>query len=135
MATPPILPATLAGSMAENTKLSYEDAVLTILAREFSSTDIKETEAKIKRKLRAKNIGKYDQQQVNRLRRLKDALQTEISKCHKSKYYSKLAGEFANMKDFDTLRITEDFAAAFPEVPKQSIHSFVEYFIYLHYIR
>jgi len=122
--------------MAETTKpTTYEDAVLTIMAREFSSTDIKETEAKIKRKLRAKKIGEYDHQRVDRLRRLKDAVETEISKCHESNYYSKLAGEFADMKDFDTLRMTEDLAAAFPEVPKQSIHEFVEYFIYLHYIR
>ena len=122
--------------MAETTNLTaYEDAVLTILAREFSITDTKETEAKIKRKLRAKKIGKYDQQRVSRLRHLKDAVQTEVSKCRKSKYYSESAGEFADMKDFDTLRMTEDFAAVFPEVAKQSIHEFVEYFIYLHYIR
>jgi len=121
--------------MAETIKLTaYEDAVLTILAREFSS-DIKETETKIKRKLSAKKLGKYDQPRVNRLRRLKDAVQTEVKKCDKSKYYSKLAGEFADMKDFETLRMTEDFATTFPEVPKQSIRSFVEYFIYLHYIR
>ena len=122
--------------MGETRKLTaYDDAVLTNLAREFSCTDIEETEAKIKRKLRAKKLGKYDQQRVNRLRRLKDAVQTEVLKCDKSKYYSKLAGEFAAMKDFDTLRMTDDFATAFPEVPKQSIHEFVEYFIYLHYIR
>ena len=114
---------------------NYEDAVLTILAWEFSSTDMKESEAKIKRKLRAKKIGKYDEQRVNRLRRLNDAVKTEVRKGRKSKYYSKLAGEFADMKDFDTLRMIEDFAAAFPEVPKQSIHEFVEYVIYLHYIR
>ena len=122
--------------MARTTKqTSYEDAVLAILAWEFSFTDIKESEAKIKRKLRAKNIGKYDHDRVDRLRQLKDVVQAEISKIRKSKYYSRSAGEFANMKDFDTLRMTEDFAAAFPEVPKQSIHEFVEYFIYLHYIR
>ena len=122
--------------MVETTNLSaYEDAVLTILAREFSLTEIKETEAKIKRKLRVKKLGKYDQQRVNRLRSLKDAVQTEISKRHKSKYYSKLAGEFSNMKDFDTPRMIEDLGAAFPEVPKQSIRPFVEYFIYLHYLR
>ena len=122
--------------MAESTKpTAYEDAVLTILAREFSHTEIKETEAKIKRKLRDKKIGKYDQQRVNRLRLLKAAVQTEIRKGHQSEYFSKFAGEFANMKDFDTPRMTEDFAAAFPEVPKQSIREFVEYFIYLHYIR
>src|SRR4029453_10302832 len=122
--------------MAETRKLTaYDDAVLTNLAWEFSFTDIKETEAKIKRKLRAKKLGKYDQQRVDRLRRLKDAVETEVKKCDKSKYYSKLAGEFADMKDFDTLRMAEDFVTVFPEVPKQSIHEFVEYFIYLHYIR
>lgn len=53
--------------MAETTKLTaYEDAVLTILAWEFSFTDIKATEAKIKSKLRAKKIGKYHHQRVNR---------------------------------------------------------------------
>ncbi len=122
--------------MAETTKLTaYEDAVLTILAREFSTTDIKETEAKIKRKLRSKKIGKYDQLRVSRLRRLKDAVQAEVSKYDESQYFSKSAGEFAHMEDFDTLRMTEDLAATFPDVSKQSIHEFVEYFIYLHYIR
>lgn len=122
--------------MAKTTKqTSYEDVVLGILAWEFSATDIKETEAKIKRKLKLKNIGKYDQQRVDRLRQLKDVVQIEVSKIRSSKYYSSSAGEFASMEDFDTLRMTEDFAAAFPEVPKQSIRQFVEYFIYLHYIR
>lgn len=122
--------------MGKTTKpTSYEDAVLGILAWEFSSTDIKETEAKIKRKLRTKNIGKYEQQRVDRLRHLKDVVQTEISKSQNSKYYSNSAGEFASMKDFDTKRMTDDLAAVFHEVPKQSIHDFVEYFIYLHYIR
>jgi len=122
--------------MDQSTKpTAYEDAVLAILAREFSLTEIKATEAKIKRKLREKKIGKYDEQRVNRLRLLKDAVQTEINKCHQSKYSSKQAGESASMKDFDTPRMTEDFAAAFPEVPKQSILEFVEYFLYLHYIR
>jgi len=86
--------------MGETRKLTaYDDAVLTNLAREFSCTDIEETEAKIKRKLRAKKLGKYDQQRVNRLRRLKDAVQTEVLKCDESKYYSKLAGEFADLHD------------------------------------
>src|SRR6187397_1974450 len=107
--------------MTQTRKLTYEDAVLTILAREFSSTETKETEAKIKRKLREKKLGKYDPQRVHRLRHLKDVVQTEVEKCVKSKYYSNFAGEFSDMKDFDTLRMTEDFAAAFPEVPKQSI--------------
>jgi len=75
--------------MVETGKLiAYDDAVLTNLAREFSATEIKETEAKIKRKLRAKKLGKYDQQRVNRLRSLKDAVQTEVKKCDKSKYFS-----------------------------------------------
>ena len=122
--------------MARTTKpTSYEDVVLGILAWEFSSTDIKETEAKVKRKLRSKNIGKYDQERVDRLRQLKDMVQIEVSKIPSSKYYSSSPGEFASMTDFDTLRMIEDFGAAFPEVPKQSIREFVEYFIYLHYIR
>ena len=114
---------------------NYEDAVLAVLAFEFPSTDKEITEAKIRRKLRLKKIGKYDQERVDRLRSLKDDLQIEIGKRNKSRYYLGSDGQFADLKDFDISRMTTDFVTAFPEVPKQSITEFVGYAIYLYYIR
>ena len=102
----------------------YEDAVLAILAWEFSSTDRRVTETKIRRKLSAKKIGKYDQVRVDLLRRLKDQVQSEIGKAHKSKCYSESSEQLADMTDFDTRQLTQDILASFPEVPKQSIQEF-----------
>jgi hypothetical protein len=113
----------------------YEDAVLAILAWEVSFTDRRVTETKIRRKLSAKKIGKYDQLRVDLLRSLKDQVQNEVGKAHKSKYYSKSTEEFADMKDFDTRQLTKDISASFPEVPKQSIQEFIKYAIYLYYLR
>jgi outer membrane receptor for ferric coprogen and ferric-rhodotorulic acid len=87
----------------------YEDAVLAILAWEFSATDHRVTETKIRRKLSAKKIGKYDQVRVELLRRLKDLIQSEVGNAHKSKYYSKSGEEFADMKDFATGQNDERF--------------------------
>jgi hypothetical protein len=131
-----MLLASLTKQMAEGKHATdYEDAVLAILAWEFSSTERRVTETKIRRKLSVKKIGKYDQMRVDLLRRLKDQVQNEVGKGHKSKYYSKSNEEFADMKDFDTSELTKDISASFPRVPKQSIQRFIKYGIYLYYLR
>ncbi len=113
----------------------YEEAVLWILVYEFPFDDKRETEAKIDRKLRAKKIGKYHQQRIDLLRRFKDDVQAEISKGRESKYCTNPHGEFADMKDFDRDRMSRELAAAFPAIHEQSISQFVEYAIYLYYLR
>ncbi len=113
----------------------YEETVLWILAYEFRFDDKRETEAKIDRKLRAKKIGKYHQQRIDLLRRFKDNVQAEISKGRESKYYTNPHGEFADMKDFDRDWMSHELAAAFPTIHEQSISQFVEYAIYLYYLR
>src|SRR4051794_20058412 len=80
----------------ESKETDYEDAVLSILAYEFSFTDRREIETKIKRKLRTKKFGKYDQQRIDLLRRFKDDVQTEVSRGPKSKYYTHSHGEFSD---------------------------------------
>ncbi len=113
----------------------YEEAVLSILAYEFPSDDKREAEAKIKRKLRSKKLGRYDQERIDLLRRFKEAVQTEISKWQKSKYYAASHGEFADMKDFDRGQMADEFAAEFPTIPRQTIARFVEFAVYLYYLR
>ena len=114
---------------------NYDDAVLGILAYEFSSDDTREAEVKIRRKLRAKKLGRYDRRRIDILRRLKDEVRAEVGKGPASKYYTRPRGEFADIRDFDRDRMARELAAAFPEVPRQSIIQFIEYAIYLYYLR
>ena len=113
----------------------YEEAVLSILAFEFSFDDKRETETKIKRKLRRKKLGPYDQERVDLLRRFKDEVQAEANKGWDSKYCTGSRGEFAEMKDWDIDTLKRDMAAAYPGIPRQSVDQFIEYGIYLYYIR
>lgn len=112
----------------------YDEMVLWVLAYEFSFTEKRETDAKIKRKLKAKKL-QYDQQRIDLLRRLKDDSQAEISKMHKSKYYIGSHGEFADMKDFDKELMMKEYAIKYPDISKQVISKFLEYAIYLYYLR
>ena len=114
---------------------NYEDAALSVLAYEFSFTDKRESETKIKRKLRAKKLGKYEQERIVLLRRFKDEVQMEISQWQKSKYYTRSHGEFADMKDYERERMAMDFAAAYPSIPERSIAQFIDFAIYLYYLR
>jgi hypothetical protein len=114
---------------------NYEDAALSVLAYEFSFTDQRESETKIKRKLRAKKLSKYEQERIDLLRRFKDEVQTEISLWQKSKYYTRSHGEFADMKDYDRERMAKDFAAAYPSIPERSIAQFIDFAVYLYYLR
>ena len=119
----------------ESKETDYEDAVLSTLAYEFSLTDRRETETKIKRKLRTKKFGKYDQHRVDLLRRFKDEVQTEVSRGQKSKYYTHPHSEFSDMRDFDKEALAKEMAAAFPDIPEPSISQFIDFAIYLYYLR
>ena len=55
-----------------NPESTYESEVLDVLAYEFGFSNRAEIEEKIKRKLREKNLGPYDQKRIDILRRFKD---------------------------------------------------------------
>jgi len=114
---------------------TYEDVVLWILAYEFSFDHKREAEAKIKRRLRDKKLGKYDQDRVDLLRRFKDELQVEIGRQQQSKYFTCLHGRFSDRADFDSERMRKDFEASYPSIPRRSIDRFIEFAIYLYYLR
>jgi len=119
----------------EAEEANYEDAALSALAYEFSFTDHRGSETKIKRKLRAKKLGKYEQERIDLLRRFKGEVQAEISRRQKSKYYTRSHGEFAGMKDFDRERMAKDFAAAYPSIPERSVARFIDFAVYIYYLR
>jgi len=113
----------------------YESEVLSVLAFEFPTSDLPESERKIKRRLRDKKLGAYDQGRIDVLRAFKDDLQQEISKFSKSKYYTHAHGEYANLKDWDLEQLTRDMLERHPGVPETVIGGFLPYAIYLYYLR
>lgn len=113
----------------------YDDAALSVLAYEFGSSDPGDSEKKIKRKLRDKKLGQYDEARIASLRSFRDAIRGEANLRQNSKYYTHSHGKYADIEDFDRSRMTEDYAKQFPGIPRATITSFVDFTIYLCYLR
>jgi hypothetical protein len=120
----------------------YDDTVLWILADEFPSTNKSKTEEKIRQKLTHKKLGDYDQERVDLLRRLKDAIQEEVKRDKASKYFTYPHGKkdakgqhYVDFEDFDRKRMADDYALRFPEIPKEVIGRFVEFAVFLYYLK
>jgi hypothetical protein len=121
---------------------TYEDVVLNVLAYEFDFSDKLESEKKIKRRLRDKKVGAYDQARIDLLRQFKNEVQTEVHRGSKSNYYTYPHGEpdgkgqlYVDMEDFDRVRMSRDYAAMFPDVPRPLVRSFVEFSVFIYYVK
>lgn len=121
-------------SMATNAP-TYEGEALSILAFEFSQSDHAESERKIKRRLRDKKLGSYDQARIDRIRAFKDDVQRELRKANRSAYYAGPHGNYADDHDWDFDRLKQHFVNLHPEVPETAIGRFLPYAIYLYYLR
>jgi hypothetical protein len=113
----------------------YEDAVLSILVYEFGADDRRKTDENIKRKLRRKKLGEFDEGRIGTLRSIKDEVQQEIGKGAKSEYFTGYHGTYSDMSDFDHQRMVGDLSAAFPAITPQAIKQFVAFAIYIYYLR
>ena len=119
----------------------YEDVALGVLVYEFDFDDPAEADRKIKRRLRDKKLGPYDAARIARLRRFKDAVQKEVHRFDKSRYYLGARGpvcpqgRYADLKDFDRARMVRDYAKQFRGIPRSSIVWFVDFAVFSYYVR
>jgi hypothetical protein len=113
---------------------TYESEALSLLAYEFPFTDNTETDRKIKGRLKRKKLGPFDAERIAPLRRLKDDLQEEIGKFAKSRYFTEPHGEYADIRDFDVLRLTTDMSERYPQIPRIEIESFVPFCVLVYYL-
>ena len=118
-------------------KLTYDQACFSVLVYEFLDDEktIKESEKKIKRKLRYYKLDAYDQTRVDLIRRFKNDLSNEISKYKKSKYYLGAKGEYCAMEDYNTKKMIIDYSAKYSTIDKKDIVSFLSFAIYIYYLR
>jgi hypothetical protein len=112
---------------------TWDSEALGVLAGEFPFSDRALTEAKIRGRLKRKKLGDYDAARVAVLRRFKDALQKEIGKGERSRFFAGSRGRYVDVRDFDVARLTKDMAARHPGVPKREVRWFVPFAVFLYH--
>lgn len=113
---------------------SADEVIFHVLAYEFSLNERSKAEQKIRGRL--KYHGRpYRQQRVDKLRRFKDEIQTEIFRRKRSRYFLGFHGECAAMEDFDIECMIEDFSNSYPEIPRRELKVFIPFAVYLYYLR
>jgi hypothetical protein len=114
---------------------TYESEALAVLAFEFCSSQQSDSERKIKRRLRDKKLGPYDQARIDAIRAFKDDVFMEVSKATKSKFWLSSRGPYADLRDWNLQGLLFHFENNHPELPKKAIGRFLPYAIYLYYMR
>ena len=114
---------------------SYDDEVLSVLAFEFSVKDRAESERKLKRRLREKGLGSFDERRISRIRELKDDIRVELGKCNRSEFYTGSSGRYSEISDWDVDGLLGHLKKNHPDVSESAIDSFLPYAIYIYYLR
>ena len=115
--------------------VSYDSVCFTELAYEFRPEEKKETEKKIKRRLKYYNLGDYDQNRVDYIRRLKNELNAEICNYNKSKYFHGKGSGYASLDDFDISRMVTDYLITFDKILEVDMYAMLNFAIYLYWLR
>ena len=106
-----------------------------VLTYVFSDLDRKETERKIKRRLKYHKLGEYNQSVVDYIRQLKDDLHVEIYLGEKSKYFCKSKLNYAAFDDFEIEQMVSDYIEKYNNVGKDEIIDMINFAIYLYHLR
>jgi len=121
--------------MTDEKKQTYAFVCFCDLAYEFDLSEKKETEKKIKQKLKYHKLGDYDQEKVDYIRKIKNDLQTEISLGAKSTYFHKSESNYSDLADFDSERLSADLAKKYSNVNEKELMGFINFAIYLYHMR
>ena len=115
---------------------TYEDVALGALAYEFSFNKRSEAEETIKKRLKRKKLGAYDQTRIDVLRAFKNDVQEEIGKAERSTYFTGRHHKvYVDPRDFDTARLARDMIARHPQIPPRMIESFMPFAVLLYYLK
>ena len=113
--------------MKQTSKQTYDYICFSDLAYEFDSSDLKEAEKKIKRRLKYYKLDNYEQQRIEYIRELKDDLYKEISLQSKSKY--------ADFTDFNVEKMKSDYMKKYKEINSSDMYGILNFAIYLYHLR
>ena len=102
---------------------------------EFGPPDPVQFNALLLSRFKEKDVPPVSDERVEVLRRFKNQVREEIQKAGKSKYYTHQHSQYADMRDFAAERLVGDYRRAFPELDEKLISAFINFAIYLYYLR
>jgi hypothetical protein len=114
---------------------TYDDEVLGSVAYEFTASDLAESERKIKRRLRDKKLGPFDQDRIGRLRALKNDVKRDIDDISKSKFFLGQHGKYVEYGDWDIKGMKNFMEKRHPEVNANTIEYFLPFAILIYYLK
>ncbi|WP_292008585.1 hypothetical protein [Chryseobacterium sp.] len=116
---------------------TYDFVCFSDLAFEFQTSDSKEVEVKIKRKLILYNLGTYDQKRVDYIRNFKNDLYQEISKSKESKYFETASkvSDYDEYSDFNFDKMINDYRKKYSKIKPSDLYDMVNYAIYLYNLK
>lgn len=115
-------------------KETYDFICFSELAYEWDSSAKKNTETKIRKRLKSINW-EYNQQRIDYIRSLRNDLFNEISLSDKSKYFTKSNLEYADLSDFNIKQMETEFKMNYGEINNEDLLNIIEFAVYLFYVR
>lgn len=115
--------------------IAYNHEVLAVLLWEMLPSQQSDTERKIKRRLRDKRLGEYDQDRVDALRLLKETMAGELSRRSESIFHRGTSGKHSNSDDWDTERLARHLIDKHADIPEKNIRAILPNAIRTYYLR
>ena len=115
--------------------ISYNLEVLAVLLWEMLPSQQSDSERKIKRRLREKQLGEYDQDRVDALRLLKETAAAELNRRSKSVFHRGTSGKYSKIGDRDIERLAQHLIDKHRDVPQENISAFLPHAIHAYYLR
>lgn len=114
---------------------TYDHSCFIVLAYEYGENRLKDSEKKIKAKLKYNKLGAYDEARVKQLRELTEELSKEIHLHNKSVYYSGRHGEYSDMEDFNYKKMSDDLSVQYSTIERKELDSIVAMAVHLFHCR
>ncbi len=118
-----------------NPEVAYNREVLAVLIWEMLPSQRSDAERKIKRRLREKMLGKYDQKRVDALRLLKERTARELHRKSESRFHRGYSGKYSRSGDWDIERLAQHLIDEHADIPQENIRTMLPHAIYAYYLR
>lgn len=119
----------------DNPVIAYNREVLAVLLWEMLPSDRPDSERKLKRRLREKHLGQYEQDRVDALRRLRDNIVRELQLRERSSFHRKNPGKYSDPEDWDVERLAQYLIDEHADIPEENIRAMLPHAIYAYYLR
>jgi hypothetical protein len=114
---------------------AYDSELLAVLGYEFSQSDVAVSERKIRRRLREKGLGAYDQARVDAARALKNDVQQVFDHRTSSPFHKPGADKHAAESDWNLPGLVAHLQARHSTLNPESVHGFVRWGLFYYYLK